>query len=258
MVEFALVLPLLALLLVMAIDFGRVFFGWIAIQNAARVGADVAAQRASAWPTGDNNSDEDAWVLDYQALISEDLQPLNCTHPTPHPDPTFDDADIPVNNNDHDWGDLVTVRLTCEFDLLTPLAESIVGGPIAITAESTFAIHGTVVAGIPDAPPLPCEAPVATWETTPAINPGPNRINLSTATGLTITFTDTTLDTVACPVTGRLWTFEDDGSTENTVDVVVHDFPPHAGGGFDEYEVTLTVTTAEGTDTIDVNVRVSS
>ena len=39
MVEFALVLPLLALLLVVAIDFGRVFFGWVSLTNAARVGA---------------------------------------------------------------------------------------------------------------------------------------------------------------------------------------------------------------------------
>ena len=29
MVEFALVLPILALLLVLAVDFGRVFFGWV-------------------------------------------------------------------------------------------------------------------------------------------------------------------------------------------------------------------------------------
>ena len=43
MVEFALVLPLLVLLLVMAIDFGRVFFGWVALQNATRIAADYAA-----------------------------------------------------------------------------------------------------------------------------------------------------------------------------------------------------------------------
>ena len=42
LVEFALVLPLLALLLVMALDFGRVFFGWVALQNAARIGANYA------------------------------------------------------------------------------------------------------------------------------------------------------------------------------------------------------------------------
>ena len=49
MVESALVLPILALLLVMAIDFGRVFFGWVALQNAARIGADFAAQTPDAW-----------------------------------------------------------------------------------------------------------------------------------------------------------------------------------------------------------------
>ena len=33
MVEFALIMPLLVLLLVMAIDFGRVFFGWVALDD---------------------------------------------------------------------------------------------------------------------------------------------------------------------------------------------------------------------------------
>ena len=40
MVEFALVLPLLVVLLVMAIDFGRVFFQWVGVTNASRIGAN--------------------------------------------------------------------------------------------------------------------------------------------------------------------------------------------------------------------------
>src|SRR6188508_1142773 len=43
MVEFALVLPLLAFLMVMAIDFGRVFFTYIALENAAREAAAYGA-----------------------------------------------------------------------------------------------------------------------------------------------------------------------------------------------------------------------
>ena len=34
-VEFALVVPVLLLLLLIAIDFGRVFLGWVALNNAA-------------------------------------------------------------------------------------------------------------------------------------------------------------------------------------------------------------------------------
>ena len=34
LVEFAFILPILVLLLLLAVDFGRVFFGWVALNNA--------------------------------------------------------------------------------------------------------------------------------------------------------------------------------------------------------------------------------
>ena len=43
LVEFALVLPLILLLMLIAIDFGRVFLGWVGLNNAARVAANYAA-----------------------------------------------------------------------------------------------------------------------------------------------------------------------------------------------------------------------
>ncbi len=140
MVEFALILPLLALLLVMAVDFGRVFFGWIALQNATRIAADTASQRANAWPSADGNL-EIEWRDDYETFITQDLQAANCDFPTPHPDPVFTNANAgdPDDDGDHDFGDLVTVRLECEFSLITPLAESMLGGPVQMVAESTFA-----------------------------------------------------------------------------------------------------------------------
>ena len=47
--EFALVLPIIILLLAMAIDLGRVFYGRVSIENAARVGVSYAASNADAW-----------------------------------------------------------------------------------------------------------------------------------------------------------------------------------------------------------------
>jgi Flp pilus assembly protein TadG len=41
--EFALILPVLVLLMLGAIDFGRVFFAYISVTNAARNGADYAS-----------------------------------------------------------------------------------------------------------------------------------------------------------------------------------------------------------------------
>ena len=164
MVEFALILPVLVLLLLLAVDFGRVFFGWIALQNATRIAADTAAQRANAWPSADGNLEQE-WRLDYENFITQDLQSANCTYPTPHPDPVFTNANAGASDDtgDHDFGDLVTVSLECDFSLITPLAEGLFGGPIHLSAEATFAINGLVVVGVPDppsAPPEPCVAPV--------------------------------------------------------------------------------------------------
>ncbi len=41
--EFALILPVLVLLMLGAIDFGRVFFAYVSVTNAARNGADYAS-----------------------------------------------------------------------------------------------------------------------------------------------------------------------------------------------------------------------
>jgi hypothetical protein len=43
LVEFALILPILLLLALIAVDFGRVYLGWINLQNEARIAADFAA-----------------------------------------------------------------------------------------------------------------------------------------------------------------------------------------------------------------------
>ena len=40
LVEMAVMLPILLLLLLLAIDVGRVFFGWVALNNAARIAAN--------------------------------------------------------------------------------------------------------------------------------------------------------------------------------------------------------------------------
>ena len=54
MVEFALILPLLLLVLLLAIDFGRVFFGWVALNNASRIAASEAGFHPEAWKAPGN------------------------------------------------------------------------------------------------------------------------------------------------------------------------------------------------------------
>lgn len=252
------VLPLLALLLVMAVDFGRVFFGWIALQNTVRIGADYAAQTESAWP--DDPSDPPPMDTEsvnaraaYQTLMTNDLQAANCEYPDPFPPPTFEDTDDPPNGESRDWGDHAVVTVPCDFALITPLAETILGGPVNLTATATFAIHGTVIAALPDPPPPPCEEPEADIDSAPAPLAS-GRIEVS-GPNPTVTFTDATFETADCPITFREWDFDHDGETSN-LEVVSHDFPPHTGGGHTTYNVVLEVQTDMGTDTATVEVRV--
>lgn len=139
MVEFAMVLPLLVLLLVMAIDFGRLFFGWVGLHNAARIGADYAAQ----YPDADWADPDDPQVQAYVNRINADSAAINCAlsvsadqvddTPAPAWRPSFPEGT--------DVGDDALVALECDFDLLTPIMSGLMGSPIQLAADATFPIR---------------------------------------------------------------------------------------------------------------------
>ena len=152
MVEFALILPLLALLMVMALDFGRVFFGWVALQNAARIAADSGAMTADGW------ADPSDTVVrsQYERTVENDLQAINCAYPS-IPDPEFTDVDGDGDRYNH--GDRVSVTLDCQFDLLTPLAMTVLGGPVSLSADAHFRVQKMIFSDLPEAPELPPDCP---------------------------------------------------------------------------------------------------
>ncbi|MEX0630995.1 MAG: TadE family protein [Chloroflexota bacterium] len=151
LVEFAIILPFLMLVLLMAVDFGRVFFGWVGLANASRIGASYAAGHPDAWGTPGDANQRDS----YLDQILADANALNCTLPGTIPDPVF-----PTGT---DLGDSAHVTLTCDFSLLTPLVSQILGGTITISADSIFPIRagiagGVVVGSVPPPPPPPPSA----------------------------------------------------------------------------------------------------
>lgn len=152
--EFALVLPLLIVLFAMALDFGRVFYGWVSINNAARVGAAYAAANADAWET----PSDPARQARYAALVENDLQDLNCTL-SGVPEPDFTDADTDGDGS-YDTGGPVEVALECAFELLTPLGTSIVG-TVDLGGSATFPVHHTIQTSLPS-PPAPPPPPTCT------------------------------------------------------------------------------------------------
>src|SRR5262245_38062953 len=99
--EFALVLPVLLLVVLLGLDLGRAFFSWVTLNNAARVGANYA---------GLNPGASFAASSTYDTLIRTDATNNACviTAGAP-PQPVFTDSALDANASAKDLGDDVTV-----------------------------------------------------------------------------------------------------------------------------------------------------
>jgi len=171
MVEFALVLPVLLLLTLVAIDFGRIYLGWVNLQQMTRVAAGYASEHASAWGSPGNPIERSR----YQAKVQNDARLINCDLPSPLPDPV-----IPSGTA---LGAPVTVGLSCEFHVITPIISSIVGGTVLVSAETTFPIREGAVAVVPGGGAPIVLPPEAKFAATPQSGWAP----------LEVTFTDQSL-----------------------------------------------------------------
>lgn len=100
LVEFALILPLMLLLLFALADFGRAFYTWLVVTNAAREGARVGATQAS------TNAIEQRI---YDALGA--LDPADLT--------------ISLTNVQGPRGEPIEVDLTYSFEYVTPIGDLI-------------------------------------------------------------------------------------------------------------------------------------
>ncbi len=153
--ELALVLPVILLVLLTGVDFGRVFLGWVSLNNAARVGANFAALN----PSADWTSSTDPSVVTYTRMVTDDAAQIDCILPSPLPMPTFNDGT--------GIGAPAEVTLSCSFRLLTPVVGNIVGNPMTVTATSVFPIRAGLATAIPTPSPTPTSTPTQTPTTTP-------------------------------------------------------------------------------------------
>jgi Flp pilus assembly protein TadG len=117
LVEFALVLPILVLLLVGVFDFGRAIFAYNSVSNAARSGARMAIvdQNADAIRTA---ATREAVGLD--PLVVNVTYEVGCATP--------------------ETGCIVTVEVNHTWQAATPILGSIVG-PITITSDSKMPVE---------------------------------------------------------------------------------------------------------------------
>jgi TadE-like protein len=163
--EFALTLPVILLLVLFGLDFGRVFLGWVTLTNAVREAANYAAMNPTAWGATPNLTVQ----TEYQRLVAQETVGANCTMPNPIPSPTF-----PSGTS---LGSPANVSITCHFTLITPLISSIVGNAVAVTASSAYPVRSGIIDGIPtpspSPTPTPSPAPTATPSAAPSATPTP-------------------------------------------------------------------------------------
>src|SRR5262245_41827507 len=93
LVEFALIFPVILLIVMAGLDFGRVYLGWVNLNNTARIAANFAAQNAKAMA---GSGPIHAAAMDrYRQLVDNDAQAINCDlNPDPIKDPTATPADL--------------------------------------------------------------------------------------------------------------------------------------------------------------------
>lgn len=109
--EFAIIAPLLLLLFAGIADLGRAFYSYIAITNAAGEGARYGARRPN-----------DTSGIEARVLAELDQSPARpCTIDPPVISDVSGSAGAAPSR-------LIRVQVSCEFDLLTPFIQDIVGG----------------------------------------------------------------------------------------------------------------------------------
>lgn len=223
LVELALILPVLLLLALITIDFGRVFLGWINLQNMARIAANYAANNPEAWGTPGDSTKQ----ARYLAIVSNDAKAINCdlsgTGGGGIRPPIFS----PIGGAA--LGALVEVRLGCRFAIITPVISQVIGGSVPLEASAVSPVRTGVVPGVPGGAGGPiAEAPEARFAASP----------VGGFAELTVQFTDTSLKSP----TSWTWNFGD-GNTSFERD------PLHTYVSPGTYTVSLTVQNPGGFDT---------
>ena len=139
LVEFALVLPVMMLILLIVVDFGRLYQSWIQLNNAARVGANYAAMTAQTFTSGDPR---------YQSLITKEMSGAGCQLATPLPSPTFSPGTV--------LGGTASVSLTCAFTFITPLIGNMFSPTdnLSLGAAAGFPIRTGAVYNVPGSVPV--------------------------------------------------------------------------------------------------------
>lgn len=175
--ELALVTPVVLLLMLVAVDFGRLFFTYIAVNNAAREATYYAAANA-ADPGFDQAAYEaaaaNAALRETNAQAQGGTGAMSVSQPrcfspgTGTTLPCSAAADFAGG-----IGNQVTVTATQPFSFITPLIGDLFGGQLTLSASATAPVLNPRAARIIAGSPLPTASPSPSPSPTPSPSPGP-------------------------------------------------------------------------------------
>jgi PKD repeat protein len=232
LVEFALIVPVFLFLVVIAIDFGRLFFTYVQINNAAREGANFGASA----PT--NTASINATVTSEQNAQGQGGEgtvsvTTTCT------DSIGNTIACSAATGGAGPGNRVTVTVTRPFSFLTPIINGVFGGNLNVTASATATVLG-YAAGTNASQPPGCSSPAASF-------------TIIVTSGVSI-FADPSASTPnsgVCNISGYNW---DWGDGNTTVGTATGDAHTYANPG--TYTVILEVTNQAGSATTSHSITV--
>lgn len=265
LVELALVLPIMLVLFSSALDLGRLYYSQITIDNAAKEGALEAARDTENLFEFDStqpcNADTNRVICLVEneakgsliSILRDDVS-LSCST-TPCPT-------VPV------IGNTVTVKVTADFMLVSPILSVFFGGQaVPISASSIAQIEvdprpGAAATPTPTPTPTPAPTPTPTPNGAPTPTPAPSptpvclapsvsgNISITPGAGKSANYSGgaTTFNMAAptpvpqpdCPFT-YTWSFGD--GINGTGATTTHQYQSAGNGQGNNYTVTLVIST---------------
>lgn len=242
-VEFALILPVLMLMLLITLDFGRLFMSYVTLNNVTRVAANLGALDPGSFTGGTpNTTTYDAVVARESVGLNCDLQAAGGHNP---PIPTYPDGAA--------LGKTSVVAMTCEFRLLTPFISSFFGATVPVSAEARFPIRTGAIASIGGTTTVPPPGGASADFSFTGVSGG--TVNGSG----NVEGTDpTTVNVLDGSVNAQTWEWNwGDGSTQTAEDFTPTPLP-HTFTSPGTYTVTLTVTNPQGSSSRSRTVTVTA
>lgn len=229
LVEFAIILPIMLVFLAAALDLGRVFYATITLNNAAREGVFQASQTPESFDDG-------------QACnVATNLVVCRVQLETKNSGVSIASADIEMNCSTSGCpevaGSTVTVDVTGQFRLITPLLSMIFGSQtIPMSASATAQVEYLPIPNLATVPP----GPVAVFTVSPSSGALEGGVVSFDSTGSSGNPTD------------WYWDFGD-GNTATGSATTTH---VYATAG--SYVVTLTISNLAGPDSDTQTVTIDS